>query len=411
MKKVSRSSLYGVLGVFGGILIATIVYCSITWVRGSQLLGNLDEVRSWHKKAYKLLAGLAIVEHCVFFTCVPIMVYHSLGLSMSRCLSASFCAGMSNMHWVTVSVKDDKVRTQELLTQPVTAHLTADRLAVFGGLLASLAFAILTVVFYMYGEASRRTLSKNGKSRSCLTLFRRRTQLVVSMGCFTLTQLLFGILGIALVKSNWFAGCIVLAGVSLYPVSKLYKGLTKEATITRFQFRKVSQTCVTLVFLWLYCSGCGISSALMSGIDLTSSTIFDLAGSTAMAQIILILVFHLIFSALSATALYIHLSVTDIIESLKKTEASLTVVVEDPPTPKQRMPEVTEPNTPAQPNEVISWEARHCASCNTNDPNCVLVPCGHSVICSDCSNVLLTIPGFRCPLCCTEVIDSQVVSK
>jgi hypothetical protein len=410
LDQVRTSSLYGVLAVFAAIMIGVIVYSSLTWSNNYKIKTDPSGVRSWQKKAYKLLSGLTIVEHCVFFTSVPIMLYHALGLSMSECLSSKTCFGSEYSSWVTVSVKDFKVRVQELKSEPVQALLGTSNLAIFSGLLASLVLGVLAVVLYLYGEASRRCAQRSGKVHSRIGVIRRRKLFVRIMGLASFCQLIFSILGVALVRNNWFAACIVLAVLSAYPIYKLFNGLTKDPTITRFQLRKISQRSISLVFIWLYCSGLGISAACISAIDLPSEEIVSLIGKSALAQLILILVFHLVFSILSGAAIYTHLSVTDVIESLAKTKATASLDNDHALDQRKQQTETsTEVHTPDHGGQVLPWETTQCASCSINQSNCVLVPCGHSVICSECSRGLMTIPGFRCPVCCTEVIDSQVI--
>ncbi len=399
LDKVKSASLYGVLAIYVAMMITSIVYASITCANTLKSESGLALCRSWHKRAYKLVSGLTIVEHCVFFTAAPIILYHGLGLSMTECFSMRSCDGMNYSTWVTVSQRSDRLRTQELRSEPVRANLDSGNMAVFGGLLGSLGFALMSISLYIYGESSRRGASKTGFS-----LFRRRIRLVRFMGLASLTQLVFAIIGMTVVGNNWFVASLILSVISVYPIIVLHKGLSKDPTITRFQFRRIVQTSIFLIFVWLYCSGTGVSASLVSGIDLTGEQIFSLAGGSAAAQLILLLVFHLIFSALSATAIYTHLTITDVIESLQRT-------ITKPEVPPTASVCATDIHTPQPSTPVMTWESRLCASCSTNQPNCVLVPCGHSVICSDCSRALLTIPGFRCPLCCVEVIDSQNIGN
>lgn len=283
-------------------------------------------------------------------------------------------------------------------------------MVVFAGLLASLGLSLVFTALYLYGEACRKTRPVDNKPRPGFSLYRRRIRMVRFMGACSLLQLIFGIVGISTVGNEWFSACIVLSVVSLYPVYRLYKGLTKDPTLTRFQFRKISQLSLTVIFISLYASGTGGYASLVSGIQISSEQMVLLISGKAMAQLVLLIVTHFVLSGVSFAAIYLHLSVTDVIESLRKTEESVkasSIELEQHIT-RTHTPHEDEVRTERM-GSVIAWESSQCASCSTNQSNNVLVPCGHSVICSDCAKVLLTIPGFRCPVCCAEVIDAQTI--
>lgn len=411
LDRVKSNSLYGILAVFATIMIGGIIYGSLNIARSSGWLNSLDSTRAWHKRGYKILSGLAIIEHGVIFTCIAVVLYHALGLSLTRCLSRGSCQGINFENWQTVSSAGKKFRTQELVSSPVTASISDANMAVFIGFLVSMFLGILVNGVYVYGEACRRSCPPGGKVRPAVSLFGRRKQLVNLMIFVSLLQLIFSIIGAAIIGAGWwFPACIVISFGSWYPLCQLQKGLTKDVTITRFQFRKVSQLCLSLVFLWMYATGLGVYAALVSGVRLTSGEIVSLISGSALVQIVLMLVLHVAISILSFVGIYVHLSITDIIESIRKTDDASAAndaekAIPSPPTETGTPQNVPEYPTPQAPPMV--WDSPQCASCSTNPSNCILVPCGHSVVCSDCSRVLLTIPGFRCPVCCMEVIDSQ----
>ena len=169
---VSSSSLYGVLAIYSAMMITGMFYCSITCFNGFRTETSLLSLRSWHKRAYKLVCWLTIAEHCIFFTAAPIILYHSLGLSITKCFSAHDCSGIEYSTWVTVSTKGNQLRVQELRNEPVEASLKSANLAVFGGLLASLAFGLIALSLYMFGEYNRRRAPSGGKARTGMTLIR-----------------------------------------------------------------------------------------------------------------------------------------------------------------------------------------------------------------------------------------------
>ena len=169
---------------------------------------------------------------------------------------------------------------------------------------------------------------------------------------------------------------------------------------------------MSLLFIWLYCCGAGVSIAFISALPLTSADSGIIISSQSVNQLILLLVFHLVFSCVTAVSMYIHLSLTDTIQSLIKVNVDAENAMPTRPMPhmesidEDKMTVVMSSDGESiRPMSVVSWNMKQCASCSTQQANTVLVPCGHSVICTDCAKVLLTIPGFRCPLCCVEVFD------
>ena len=399
------TTIYGLFAIFALVFVVSLALSIYTCKTNAKVVssevGYAVVVRTWHKKAYKFLVGLVVVEHCLFFCSLPVMLYHSLGLSLSECLTQRSCYGMNYSTWVTVSSRSN-VRTQELQSLPVYVYLTNSALAMFGGYIVTLVAGLIVVGLYLFTESRRRESLKSPLSISSLP---NRLKLIQGMALTTVTQLIFSIVGLCTMLTNWFVISLVLALVSGYPVHRLWKGLPTEKSTTRLQFRKISQICISLLFLYLYCSGAGIATSLISNSPYHSEETGFIMGGSAVAQLALLIVFHVLFSVLSSLGIYLHLSVTDMMSSILKT-SELSKKVSDEPT--QGAPVVVEDGAVCQTADhaaVMDWGHRLCAACSSHETNTVLVPCGHSVICKECSEVLLTIPGFKCPLCCMEVFD------
>jgi len=280
-------------------------------------------------------------------------------------------------------------RMQQQVTVPIKIQFTKSDVGMFGSFVAILAVSLITLVVFWYGMSRRReaTSAENDKSGNKTT-----TIMILS----SITQLIMSIIGLTYIHSNWYIMATILAIVSLYPLYKLRK--TPNGRITRLQFRKISQQCLAVLFLWLYTCGSGIAVSLSSPIQSFSGVIdFE-----AYAQIVGLIIAHLGFSVLSAIIMYLHLSVTDILGSYLKT-ASTPPYCED--VKKVDGPVVAPVVAEEKVERKISWNSEKCASCSTNRANTVLVPCGHSVVCDDCARALLSIPGFKCPVCCIEVFD------
>ena len=164
-----------------------------------------------------------------------------------------------------------------------------------------------------------------------------------------------------------------------------------------------------LLFLWLYVAGTGIAISLLVELPIYSVDTFSGSSSTviidssSIAQLVCLLVVHLFFSAVSSVAMYIHLSLIDLLDSILKADGF--------PSEPTKNPVIVEEGGSATPiqrqRSNQSWIMDDtCACCSTNKTDTVLVPCGHSVICSECARAVLGIPGFKCPICCVEVFDS-----
>jgi hypothetical protein len=410
--KVSTNALYGLMVAYIVVFVLTACYTSYNSVNAGLLVYNPStapaKVRAWHKKGYKLLSATVIIEHCLIFCSLPIVMYHALGLSLSRCLFGSTCTGISYNTWETVS-SGSRARVQQLVTKPVSVRLSTAQLGMFGCFIGVLGVAIIATGLYWFGESLRRpAASETDKKKplSSLSSFSNRSMALYIMMSSSVLALIFTIISLAVIRTNWFVISLALSALSLIPLYRL-RTIFREPRITRLQFRHISQMCLALLFIWLYVSGTGSATYLLVNLPLytadgSSDSTTLIIDSTSIAQLVSLLVAHFVFSGLSAIALYVHLSLIDILESFLKTDETGAkvndpVVVEDCPTPIQRQ------------RSGVSWNAEICASCCTNKNNTVLVPCGHSVICSDCARALLGIPGFRCPLCCVEVFDSQKI--
>ena len=419
--KVHTTALYALSVVYCLVFVGTLVHLiydgsSYTSLRStSEVIAG--KVANWHRSAYKLLICLVIIEHCLFFTSLPVVVYHSLGLSLSDCLLKRKCTGSSFGSWVTVS-SQGHTRRQEYQSVPVSVAFSNGVLAVFVGYLTVLGTALILDAIYVYTESIRTNPLKAPKGPRDIALFRNRQRLVYGMGGASLLVLVFSIVGQSVLRANWFVFSIALSLVSAYPLWMLSSSLSKEPTITRFQLRKIAQICVGLLFLWLYAAGAGVSTSLLSPLRLTTDEGAPVLDSPSIGQLVLLLVCHLGFSISAAIGIYVHLSITDVVRSLVKTKEPFSQHQAEPPAaeaqsiPKSQDEDVAtvvmgETESVRQPS-VLSWHMRQCASCSTRYPNTVLVPCGHSVICSDCSKALMTIPGFRCPICTVPVYDFHI---
>ena len=352
--------------------------------------------RSWHKVGYKVLVGVAVLEHCVFFISIAVMVYHSLGLSLTQCFSKHTCIGFHYEGWVTTSVRFDS-RVQTLQSQPVVVELSSTQRSLFWTYMSALVVGLVTVGIFFFVESRRRAPPAKENRIAWIRLHRWRLSFVRVMGLVCVIPLVLSLLGIFLVGSNWFSVPLVFSIVSLYPVFLIKRSPSREHTITRFQFRSIAQISISLVFLWLYGYGSGSAISLISAVSMRSQDEKLIMDSASVAQLILLLVSHFIFAVSCAGGIYLHVSVSDIAESIIRTRTAKSEYI-----PATTL-DVQAPDTLS----VVSWGCKLCASCSTHAPNSVLVPCGHSVICTECSSVLLTIPGFRCPLCCVEVFDCQ----
>ena len=405
-KRISTYALYGLFGAYLAIFITTTVYTLLNSRANAavQSLGECNSVpaRSWHKRGYKILIAVAIVEHCLFFVTLPVILFHSLGLSLSSCLFDGRCAGMDYNTWITIS-ESDGVRVQELFWTPIIVKLSRAVKITFAAYLAALGMAIITTGMYMYAEAQRQRVPTPPKRRPSISLYVHRVRLVTCMGIASLIQLILSVVGITVIGDHWFAFSVILAAGSGYPLLLLKRNLSNDASITRFQLRKLAQICLCLLFMWLYCAGAGVSLSLISALPLSPAGQPGLVDAESVAMLIVLLVVHLIFSAISAAGIYVHLSITDVVQSLLRAKPDTTLKRQD----TMEM-ESMRGDDMGSIKSIVEWGSRLCASCSTHSPNTVLVPCGHSVVCSDCCKVLLTIPGFRCPLCCVEVYDCAV---
>ena len=401
--KIQTNALWGLMGAYIVVLVLTIFYTSYNSIYSDLFLQSPSsvalKVREWHKKGYKLLTVIVIIEHILLFCSLPIVLFHSLGLSLSRCLFSKACTGITYSAWETVSM-EQRTWVQKLMTRPVSVTLSTAQLAMFGCFIAVLATALIALIIYWYSEWTRRPSSDLTQSPGHSDTKPPTKSLYMMLGSSSLC-VIFAIISLSVLKATWSVICLVLSLVSAWPLSQLHT-ISREPRITRLQFRKVSQRCLALLFIWLYICGTGIATSLSVNLPLytvtSSGNSFLIIDSTSIAQLVCLLVFHLVFSCVSATGLYFHLSLMDILESYVKTDSEKEMPLADPvivecPTPRQD-----------------SWITHVCASCSTNKNNTVLVPCGHSVICSECANALMGIPGFKCPLCCTEVFDSQRIS-
>ena len=142
-----------------------------------------------------------------------------------------------------------------------------------------------------------------------------------------------------------------------------------------------------------------------------------LIGKESVAQLVCLVVVHSLFSVASGVAIYLHLSLTDLIKSLQACGIPKT---EDPSSPARQLtliqddmsldgiagPRDVVSEKSAAPGSVMDWGQRLCAACSRRQPDTFLIPCGHSVLCGECAQILLRIPGFQCPLCCADVVDS-----
>ena len=415
--KVKTNALYGLMVAYILVFVMTTCYTSYNSVNAGLLIHNpsssIARVRAWHKKAYKLLSATVIFEHCLIFCSFPIVMYHSVGLSLSRCLFGVTCTGIYYNIWETVS-SGSRARIQQLVSLPVSVKLSTAQLAMFGCFIGFLGIAILSLIFYWFGESLRRPrASETKKPLSRLSNFSTRSKSYYVMIASSSLAIIFSVISLCVIQTNWYVVSLLLAVLAIVPLYKIRK-IFREPRITRLQFRHVSQMCLALLFLWLYVSGTGSVTSLLVNLPLytvdgSSDSTTLIIDSSSITQLVSLLVIHLVFSGLSGTGLYIHLSLMDVLESVVKIDGpsadqhgvstkergTVETVEEDCPTPIQRQ------------RSDHSWNAEICASCSTNKNNTVLVPCGHSVICSDCARVLLGIPGFRCPLCCVEVFDSQ----
>jgi hypothetical protein len=366
-------------------------------------------LKKWHKYSYRWLIGLMIVEHCLFFCSLPVVLFHSLGLSLSDCLISSGCTGITYDAWVT-TYKRNNSRRQELQTIPVSVSLSTAVKVVFGLYLAFLGVSIILEGFYFYAESLRCGKAAPGKR---LSLYRNRRRLSDSMCIANSAQTIVSIIGMALLGANWFALPLALSLISFYPLYRLRKSLSKESIITPFQLRKTATICLSLLFFWLYCCGSGVSASLLSQLPLQTEDSTIIISPQFVAQAVLLLTFHLLFSSVVGVSIYIHISLSDTVQTLiRLTEEPKQSPPEPITRPAPTMDSIDEgtvvmmsETASVRQASVVSWNMKQCASCSTRNPDTVLVPCGHSVICSDCSRVLLTIPGFRCPLCCVEVFD------
>ena len=403
--KVRTWALYILMILYILVSLTISGYSFLTWRRNQRILQSMEKSRSCHKVGYKLLVGLLIFEHCVFFVSIAVMVFHSLGLSLTTCFSHSECTGFFYEGWVTLFSRNG-MRSQKLTSRPVVVALSSTQRGLFWAYICTLAIGLIAVGLYFCSEGLRRTVSgKVTPIVSFISLYERRLGMVKVMGACCIISLVCSVIGVSLVGCNWFSAPLILSIASMYPVFILKRGLSREPTVTRFQFRRIAQICISLMLIWLYCFGTGIAVSLISGINLHTEDDNIIMDKTSVAQLVILVVFHLLFAVSCAVGIYLHVSVSDIAESIMRTVASTKVSAEK--ADKTTIPIADNTQELAKEQSVASWSSKLCASCSTHAPNSVLVPCGHSVICSECCNVLLTIPGFRCPLCCVEVFDCQ----
>ena len=391
------TSLYGLFGVYVFIFICSTILCIYNYKNDSKVQSNsLDgTVRVWHKQGYRMLLLLVVLEHCLFFCSLPIMVYHSLGLSLSECLFQRSCSGIDYNTWVTTRTQGN-TRTQRFETVPVNVYLTDAVMAMFGGYIVLWGFGIVQIPLYMYLEKKRVT-------ESTLSYI-NRYRLLCGMALTSLALLLFSIVGLSVIKTNWFVLSLVLSIISIYPLYRLKKCFSKKGKITRLFFRNIAQISISLLFIFLYCSGSGVATSLIVSSPYHVEDNGFVISASAVAQLAILICVHVIFSVLSAVALYVHLSLSDMLWSSLQT-ANFAKQRRDS---TDNGPPVIVDDFADKPESVVSvldWGHRMCASCSSQATNTTLVPCGHSVLCKDCSQVLLTIVGFKCPLCCLEVVD------
>jgi hypothetical protein len=398
-KKVHTNVLYGLMGAYIFILVLISVHTAFNVVKSGLLSGgsveSFKKVHSWQRRGYKLLTSTVVLEHGLFFCSVPIVIFHSLGLSLTRCFSQRACTGISYSTWFTVSASSTR-RIQELVSLPVSVEFSKSQIGIFASFTTVLGLSLICLGVFWYKMYRRRSPSSTVKdSRKSLSAI--NTVEIGLMSLCAITQCILSVIGITVIGSHWFIIGTVLSIVSLYPIWQLYRSCLGHSTVTRLQFRRISQQCLSVLFLWLYSSGSGIGISLASPIRLieNGTTLID---TESIAQLVALLVAHLCFSILSAIGMHLHLSLTDILGSFLKT------VAEDP---NEHPAVVVDDTIQRHASKALSWNSETCASCSTNRTNTVLVPCGHSVICRDCANALLAIPGFKCPMCCVEVFDLQ----
>ena len=406
-KTINSKSLYGLFGVYCFVAVCLIAYASVTW--NANRNSASPTLRGWHKKAYKMLAGLVVVEHCVYFMSIPIILFHAVGISMSDCLTSPICTGLPYNTWTTVDETSTQ-RIQRKTSQNLEVRITSGSYDLFVTFLVFLSGSVALLAAYVYSEMVRKKLPAAGKTRPWISLFSNRQLLIRCMMCASLGDLICAAVGLSTL-SSWLVGPLLLALTSAYPLFKLKSLLTKDPTITRFQLRRVFQTCLALLFLWLYCAGGGAALSILAPLVSVAQTSSLPFYNDSVVQVAVLSVLHLAFSVCSGVGIYVHLSVTDVLESLlqtKKNDLESPVVACEPDAVAQTKELGTLESGPEPlPEPTMEWGAKHCASCCTKAPDVMLVPCGHSVICGDCSKVLLTIPGFRCPLCCTEILDAS----
>jgi len=410
-RKVRTMALYVLMAFFVALTLCVGFYCLRNIRKNKVCSEDVLVTRSWHKVGYKVLVGLVIVEHFIFFVSMALMVFHSLGLSLSQCFAQRVCLGSRYQGWYTISYSGYNSRVQRYLSQPVEVYLSSTQRALFWAFMSTLFVGLVSVGVFFYAESLRRSVDQKGSKITWMTQYRWRLRFVHLMGGACFIPLILSVVGISTVGSNWFSASIILSIVSMYPVFLLKKSLTADPAITRFQFRKTAQICISLMLVWLYCYGAGASTSLISAVSMQTEDEKWIMDKISIAQIVMLLVFHILFAISAAGGIYLHVSISDIAESITRTAKTLSDDnTHDLPLETHEIENAFNEEVPKEDcraTSVASWGSKLCASCSTHAPNSLLVPCGHSVICSDCCNVLLTIPGFRCPLCCVEVFDCQ----
>ena len=213
--RIQSSSLYGPFGIYAALLLLCVYYTGLNFHHAKNFSTRpvevSSDVRAWNKRAYKFLIALVVFEHGVFFTSLPVMVYHSLGLSLSSCIShREPCTGISYETWITVSSKSKTTRVQNLVSVPISIELTTSQLAVFGSFISALGLGLIILGIYLYSESSRRSVTLN----TIIFTPKTRLYLIFSMAIISTIQLILSLIGMfSVISCNWFILPLILSVV------------------------------------------------------------------------------------------------------------------------------------------------------------------------------------------------------
>jgi hypothetical protein len=391
----NSTAMFGLFGIDCCLLVGLIVYLIFaiknTRFSFSADIPDIRRQRAWHKRGYKVLACLTIFESALFFGGIPVLVLHSLGLSLRQCLSQSALLGIQYDVWVTVRSPNEFTRVQQLRLEQVFAQFSSTQVGLFGTFIGTLFVSITLAGLYWYSESTRR--GSSGRISDYVV----RRNILIGFACSTLTQLLVSMVGVFALSNIWFLVpifFIILTG--LVWLTLWSRKTSSEHPISRLQLRRVSSACFALMWASLYISGSGMVLACMNGVTFRAPTGELILPSTVVVQLVCMGVIHVVFTGISGVAAYAHLSVADILESVLVSSGIFEV--------GKSTTQVSAHEDPV----VVDMGTTSCLNCHRETANVTYLPCGHTVTCRSCTEFLTTVPECNCPHCDRNVLDYVV---